>query len=213
MYENFTRIPEQEQEAILAVCIEEFARKGYSKASTNAIVERAGIPKGTLFYYFGSKKDLFLYVLDHAIESYTAEFNRMAGELPSDLFERLLARGEIRMRFAIQQPLLYQLFFSAFLDTPEELRAAMASRYSAYAAASARLLKDGLDCSSLRPGIEVDKAIQLTSLVLEGIYARFHGNFRQSGPEAALQLVQSLREEVREYFSLLKSGLYRKESQ
>jgi AcrR family transcriptional regulator len=88
VYENFERIPKAEQESILAACIEEFARQGYSKASTNAIVKRAGIPKGTLFYYFGSKKDLFLYVFDYAIERYTTEFNRMAGELPSECTSR-----------------------------------------------------------------------------------------------------------------------------
>ena len=66
MPDNFTRIPIEEQERILEACITEFAQNGFTQASTNAIIKRAGIPKGTLFYFFGSKKELYLYVIDQA---------------------------------------------------------------------------------------------------------------------------------------------------
>ena len=50
MTENFEKIPLEERQRILEICIAEFAEKGYERASTNAIVRTAGIPKGTLFY-------------------------------------------------------------------------------------------------------------------------------------------------------------------
>ncbi len=111
-YANFERITAEEQARILDACIEEFAQHGYALASTNAIVKRAGIPKGTLFYYFGSKKDLYLYVLDHAVTRFVEAFDRLAGELPTDLFERLLHRGRTRMRFVIEHPRVYRLFLT-----------------------------------------------------------------------------------------------------
>ena len=36
----------------------EFAQSGFEKASTNEIVKRSNISKGSLFNYFNSKKDL-----------------------------------------------------------------------------------------------------------------------------------------------------------
>ncbi len=52
---------------MLEVILEEFTENGCKGASTNAIVQKAGIPKGTLFYFFGSKKAMFLYALDEAV--------------------------------------------------------------------------------------------------------------------------------------------------
>lgn len=208
-YANFERISPEEQARILDVCIEEFANKGYTAASTNAIVKRAGIPKGTLFYYFGNKKDLYLYVLDHAVARFIQAFDRMAGEMPADLFERLLHRGRVRMQFVVENPRLYQLFFNATLNAPEELRAEMAPRFAEYAATSRSRLREGLDLSKFRQDVEVEEAIELVSLVLEGVYNRYAPALRQVSPEEALLLVEKLSAETRQYFELLKRGLYK----
>jgi TetR/AcrR family transcriptional regulator len=209
MYENFKRIPSAQQQRILEACLEEFARNGYEQASTNSIVQRAGIPKGTLFYFFGSKKHLYLYLIDYAVGLYVEQVNRNKEVLPADFFERLLARGRLRMQFALQKPLLYKFFFNAFLHTPQEIRAEMALRYGEYADSSRQLLYDGLDLSKFKDDIDVEKAIDLTNLVLEGIFSRYANQLSQGTPEHALAFVEKLTEQVREYFGLLKCGLYR----
>ena len=212
MYENFERIPAEEQERILGACIQQFAQHGYQEASTNAIVKQAGIPKGTLFFYFGNKKNLYLYVIDYAVERFVEAMDRMEAERedqpPSDLFERLLDRGRRRMHFAIQEPSLYRLFFNAFLHTPPEIRAEIESRFSSYAAESARRLYAGLDRSPFRDGIQVEKAVALVNLVLEGAFSRYADQFRRGSPVDALALVEGLTLEVGEYFELIKHGVY-----
>lgn len=208
-YANFERIPAEEQERILNACIQEFAENGYALASTNAIVKRAGIPKGTLFYYFGSKKDLYLYVFDHAVASFVRAFDRLAGELPADLFERLLHRGQARMQFVIAHPRLYQLFFNAFLNTPDEIQAEMAPRYAEYATASRERLMDGLELTRFREDVDVEAAIELVYLVIEGIFNRYQPALRQASPETSLELVERITAETRSYFELLKKGLYK----
>jgi len=209
MYENFERISHEQQQHILEACLEEFARNGYEQASTNAIVKRAGVPKGTLFYFFGSKKKLYLYLIDYAVGRYIEHVNRQSDALPADLFERLLARGELRMQFAIQEPLLYQFFFNAFLHTPADIRGEMALRYGEYAASSRQLLYEGLDRSKFREEVDIEQAIDLTNLVLEGIFSRYAGQLSQGTPEQALAFVEQLTTQVRSYFELLKSGFYR----
>jgi AcrR family transcriptional regulator len=209
MYENFERIPSEQQQHILEACMEEFARNGYEQASTNAIVQRAGIPKGTLFYFFGSKKYLYLYLLDYAVGRYIEQLNRTNEDLPSDLFERLLARGRLRMQFAVGEQLLYKFFFNAFLHTPDEIRGEMAVRYGEYAASSRQLLYAGLDLSKFRDDTDIEKAIDLTNLVLEGVFSRYANQLSQGTPEQALAFVEMLTVQVQEYFRLLKRGLYR----
>lgn len=63
---RFDNLEEEEQEEILREAGEEFAEKGYETASLNAIIERAGISKGSLYYYFENKEDLFETVVERA---------------------------------------------------------------------------------------------------------------------------------------------------
>jgi TetR/AcrR family transcriptional regulator len=209
MYENFERIPIEQQQRILQACLEEFALQGYEQASTNAIVGQAGIPKGTLFYFFGSKKHLYLYLIDYAVRRYVEQVNNSSQELPVDLFERLLARGRLRMQFAVHEPLLYRFFFNAFLHTPAEIQSEIAGRYVEYASTSRKLLFEGLDRSKFREDINIEQAIDLTNLVLEGFFSRYAGQISQGTPEQALAFVEQLSAHVQAYFDLLKRGLYR----
>jgi len=209
MYQNFERSPIDQQQCILQACLKEFARHGYEQASTNTIVKQADIPKGTLFYFFGSKKHLYLYLVDYAVSRYVEHVSRSSEEPPSDLFERLLARGRLRMQFAVQEPLLYQFFFNAFLHTPAEIQSEIAHRFVEYAATSRKLLFEGLDRSKFRDDVNIEQAIDLTNLVLEGIFSRYVGQLSQGTPEEALVFVEQLSAQVQGYFDLLKRGLYR----
>lgn len=209
VYENFERIPIDQQRSILEACLEEFSQHGYQQASTNAIVKRAGIPKGTLFFFFGSKKQLYLYLVDYAVRRYVETINLLKVDLPTDLFERLLARGRLRMQFAVQEPLLYQFFFNAFLHTPVEIQAELALRYNEYATSSRQLLYENLDRSKFKEGINIDRAIDLTNLVLEGIFSRHASQLSQGTPEQALAFVEQISTQVQGYFDLLKKGIYR----
>jgi AcrR family transcriptional regulator len=54
------------RERLLETAIGMFAEKGYTGTSVREIVERAGVSKPVLYYYFQSKEGLFLAILDVA---------------------------------------------------------------------------------------------------------------------------------------------------
>jgi AcrR family transcriptional regulator len=58
------RDPERTKARILEAATEEFARYGLGGARVDRIAERAGANKRMLYYYFGSKEDLFLAALE-----------------------------------------------------------------------------------------------------------------------------------------------------
>src|SRR5690625_5577728 len=66
--EKFKNLDKKKQKRIINAALKEFTAKGFDQASTNRIVKEAGIGKGMLFYYFKSKKDLYLYLVDYCIE-------------------------------------------------------------------------------------------------------------------------------------------------
>ena len=58
------RDADRSQQAILDAARDEFAQRGLGGARMDSIAERAGINKRLIYYYFGSKDDLFLAVLE-----------------------------------------------------------------------------------------------------------------------------------------------------
>lgn len=61
-----SRDADRSQLAILASARDEFAASGLAGARMDRIAERAGLNKRLIYYYFGSKDDLFLAVLERA---------------------------------------------------------------------------------------------------------------------------------------------------
>lgn len=64
---RFEKLDPARRAAILAVASEEFALHGYEGASYNRIIERSGLSKGALYYYFDDKEDLYVTVLRDAL--------------------------------------------------------------------------------------------------------------------------------------------------
>lgn len=59
-----SRDADRSQLAILASARDEFSQRGLAGARMDSIAERAGLNKRLIYYYFGSKDDLFLAVLE-----------------------------------------------------------------------------------------------------------------------------------------------------
>jgi len=64
-FDKFESLSEDKQKNIMNAAMKEFVKGGYNKASVNSIVEAAEISKGSLFYYFTSKKKLYLYLFEY----------------------------------------------------------------------------------------------------------------------------------------------------
>ena len=59
---RFHKLPPAQQEAILRAAFDEFATHGFNSASLNRIIDAAGISKGSMYYYFDGKEDLYTHV-------------------------------------------------------------------------------------------------------------------------------------------------------
>lgn len=52
---------------VFGAAVELIAEQGYAATTVDAIAERAGVAKGTVFYNFGNKEGLFEALLEHSI--------------------------------------------------------------------------------------------------------------------------------------------------
>ena len=75
------------KERILDAAARVFARKGYQRATTKEIADEADVGEGTIYSYFGSKRDLLLSMVSSMSESLLTP----PQEIPPDDFEALIA--------------------------------------------------------------------------------------------------------------------------
>ena len=59
---RFHKLPPDQQQAILRAALDEFATHGFSTASLNRIIDAAGISKGSMYYYFDGKEELYAHI-------------------------------------------------------------------------------------------------------------------------------------------------------
>lgn len=67
---RFQKLDATRRRSILTAAAEEFGEHGFEQASYNRIIERAGISKGAMYYYFSDKDDLFQTVLMAALSAW-----------------------------------------------------------------------------------------------------------------------------------------------
>jgi len=102
------RDAERTQQSILAAGEEEFADKGLAGARVDAIAEQAGANKRMLYYYFGSKEELYVAVLERAY----GEMRRVESGLnltdlePLDAIRRLV---EFKFDYYVEHPRVIRL--------------------------------------------------------------------------------------------------------
>ena len=86
---RIVKTAEERKNEILDVAEELFAKKGYDNSSTNDIIAKIGIARGTLYHHFGSKEE----ILDALVDRMTREGIDRAETISRDkrisIFERL----------------------------------------------------------------------------------------------------------------------------
>lgn len=208
VYEAFEKLSDAKKEKIIKSSMEVFAEKGYENASTNDIIKKAGISKGILFHYFGNKKNLYLYILDKTLERAVEKINTGNGTASSDLFERISATGMMKLRLALEEPLIYRMIFTTFINTPDPIKEAVQDRYKKLYGVAMKMFFDGLDLSKIRSGVDPNKAIEVILLFLEGYQAKYIEVWKNISADEALASMDRLMEESRVYFDILKKGIY-----
>ena len=106
----------QRRQDILETAIELFSRQGFHRTSTRQLAQAAGVAEGTIFNYFGSKKDLLVAAMSQIIEDYFVQEPDLlpsAGTLDMlrQTFRTRLAQGlqhTERIRFLLGELLMNQ---------------------------------------------------------------------------------------------------------
>lgn len=64
--ERFENLDPDKQQQLYEAAADEFSENGFEGASLNRIIDRAGMSKGSLYYYFNDKSDLYSSLMERA---------------------------------------------------------------------------------------------------------------------------------------------------
>ncbi|MGN0131321.1 MAG: TetR/AcrR family transcriptional regulator [Lachnospiraceae bacterium] len=117
MNDKFFDLKKEKQDRMINGALKIFALNGYQKASTDDIVKEAGISKGLLFHYFGSKAGVYTFVYEYSARYMSMELQRAVSLRERDLF-RLLAQVEDAKNILLRN----YPYMQKFLLTHEEIR-------------------------------------------------------------------------------------------
>ncbi len=96
---------------IIAAALKTFGSKGFAATRAEDIAAQAGIAKGTLYLYFGSKEDIYVAAVQHAMDQLN---ERVCGRLQSaeGIRQRITAFITARLEFWLEQKSLYRLLLT-----------------------------------------------------------------------------------------------------
>lgn len=200
--EKFKELTEEKQQPIIEAALKCFGKHGYKKASMNDIAQDSGVSKPMLFHYFGTKKDLYLYLSEYVknvlLEGY------MSNEIKAcdDFFERIIAASKVKMGILERCPHILIFIISMLTETDPAVRdIAGTITPDAKKFSNNLVIKEG-DRKKFKEGVDIDMILRTIFLLAEG-YAH----------EACTGQCDysTVAEELEKIMYMLKNNLYKEE--
>lgn len=160
------------KEKIIRAALDEFSEKGYEHASTNCIVNRAGVGKGMLFYYFKNKEELYRYLVNESISQIEDLYYKGSIFKSKDFLERCMELSRMKMDRYMTDPQLFNFMGNSYLNdyNVPELKDIIAKELEISTRMHEDLYND-LDMSALRDDIDPDDLIAIIKWTIDGYEA------------------------------------------
>ena len=209
MFENFLKIDITKQKRVLAAALEVFSREGYLRANTNEIAALAEISKGLLFHYFGSKKNLYLFLLDETVKQMSERLMHIHLPSQAELFELLRVISVEKLRIAVEDPKGYRLIYEAFMHPSKGLEEDMKARFSGLFSNSEAQISALVDESLFKPTVGKTRAIKILMAYMRGVFEEYNEQNNALTPEEAVGFVEDYSKQLFEDFEVFRDAFYK----
>lgn len=206
MYDNFYKINPDKQKKIITSAVKEFVENGFDKASTNAIIEKADISKGSLFNYFKNKKGLYIFVVDYSIEVVEDLYNQI-DQSERDVFKRLEDTGLYKFEFQKEYPYVFDFLIASLKDESKIIKDVVSTKVQESQLKGMHLLYKNIDYSKFKEEIDIEKAIEILTWTMQGFADKF--TERINTFEDIETFGEEYLKEWQDYSKILKNSFYK----
>jgi len=194
------------RDRVINAAMREFS-KGYKIACTDTIVREAGISKGLLFHYFGTKDGLYKFILKNACETIYNEYLTLIDLKQYDIIEKIWQMTLLKMDLTYKHPALFEFLAKAYMELQENPNDEFAEYFNKTRSIAVEKALSDIDETLFKDGIDPKKAANIVLWTLNG-YSTSQINTTMRMEDYQKEYERYLTE-LKEYIEILKTTLYK----
>ncbi|MBO5241932.1 MAG: TetR/AcrR family transcriptional regulator [Lachnospiraceae bacterium] len=200
MNDKFFNLKREKQDRFINAALKIFSENGYQKASTDDMVREAGISKGLLFHYFGSKLGLYEFVYNYSTKLFMMEYGGIVSSDKVDFFEVQKQMELAKRNVMVSYPYMNIFLERAFREESFDVLSVVAASMDQYSDELARIYSMA-DISQFKEGVDPSAILKMCLFVSDGVLNEQFRNGRID-PDAYYT-------EVVAYLDVLERNLYK----
>ncbi len=166
--DKFLNLPEEKRNRIVDAALKTFGTNGYKKTSVSDIAKVADISKAMVFHYFGTKKDLYLYLLKMCTDIIINEINNGFDSTVTDFFERIKQSAELKASVMRKHTNIPAFILGAYFESDSEVKSDITSLLAVGDDYRDKIAFDGMDTLKFKEGIDPKLVLKMLIWMAEG---------------------------------------------
>lgn len=209
--EKFESLTLEKQNAIINSAMYVFGSSGYKKAFISEIAERARISKSMVFYYFGSKKDLYFYLLEMSFREISDPFSTNEMFVITDFFERIIRATEIKMSVIRKRPYIMKFLTTYYFDNDPEIFEEKQKYLERSSELQQTFAFTEIDRKKFKDTVNPEKLLRLMLRWTEGYITTLQNSSNFETEEEINAYFDNMLTEFYETFEMMRINFYKEE--
>ncbi|MCL2405660.1 MAG: TetR/AcrR family transcriptional regulator [Defluviitaleaceae bacterium] len=208
--QKFMSLDEDKRERIINAAITEFLA-GYKKASTDNIVREAGISKGLLFHYFGTKEKLYDFLVDYAVATVQTEYLDLINTHQPDILDSIWQLSLLKQDLSKRFPTMFEFLTRVYIDDKDCPAKEHLMRFNSIQAKVMQDVYAHCDKSLFRDDIAPEKIIEIITWAVAG-YSQSKVNQANADPGSISSVIKNyddFLDEFKVYLSILRKVFFK----
>jgi AcrR family transcriptional regulator len=199
--EKFLALPIEKQTIIIDAALISFGTNGYKKASISDIATAAGIAKSMIFHYFGTKKELYFYLINYCANLISNEINAKFDTTINDFFDRIMLASDIEISVMKQHPAIISFLKNVYFERNEEVKDDIKNGMAQGEDFRSKIAYQDVDTSKFKDGIDIHIVMKMLLWMADGF---------MSDSKEGIDL-DILFQDFSQCMKLLKNNFYKEE--
>ncbi len=168
MNSKFFDLKKEKQDRMINAALKVFAQNGYKSASTDVIVQAAGISKGLLFHYFTNKIGLYKFVYDYSAKYMMLQLSTCVDKKETNFFEVHKQVEQAKVQVLKNYPYMQRFLEQTVYEDVSEALFAIEEKSGQLEETYASVYKQ-IDTSSIRADVDIKQLMKVIRFTISGL--------------------------------------------
>lgn len=199
--EKFITLPDEKKNIIINAGLTAFSQNGYRKCSVSDIASQAGIAKSMIFHYFGTKKNMYFYLIEFVRDAIVSAIKAVSIDAESDFFERIRLGTAVKVAVLKRYPQAVSFITKFCFETDPEVFDDIKFWLAQHTSISSSFALGNIDREKFKPGVDPSLVLKILQTYNEGFMAKMQYQSDLNIDEITVEFYQCL--------NMLRQNLYK----